>query len=989
MRPRLHEPDQTVLLGAIKGNVEPTLLEAPRRWVMIDVDSWPLPGWADLADDPEGAIDAAVHELLPEAFHDVRCWWQLSASAGFAPGFLKVHLFFWLSEPAANAHIKAVLEQHAPGIDRAPFSAAQPHYIAAPIIDGGHDPLPRRTGWRQGLEDVVVLPALRPVERAARVAGSGATGRGGDEEDALRYLGHGEGGQGFHEPIRTAVMRYARRCVRDGDRDDEVFKAWLRDRIRSAPCKPGGNVEEPYCQDYYLDSSISGARAKLAGDAEIQTMRPHHEAPTQTVEEAREAVREHAAAFLTRAAAWNRLGEEEQKASPPEHAALIVTVGGGKSTLTRKALPAFIKAMKADRLCHRVLWLVPTLTLADETLAVMQALGIRAAVFRGRDAIVPDAVPDPDDDAKPEQMCLDLEAAGDALAIGAPVEQAVCGSDKDGAARCPFRASCRYQAQKAPVARADVVITSHQSLFHQLPRAIKEGLGVVIVDESWWQAGLAHRDLRAAEFGNEPLAHPVVNKEKSGGNLSASFRYVRSELDTADLHAFSVRAQAVFLGTEEGCFVSRAAVVAAGLTAEHCALAHTLEWRRKVEGLIYPGMSAESRREAVEAGRGNATIPRRAAIWKALEELIRGEATHTGRLQAATRKDKEGTYQAILLHTRAEVRDTVGGLPILYLDATAPMRIVRHFLPRMEVLAEVQAAAPHMRVHQVVGGWGKTSLVPSPRAAPEENRRREGLCRWLADFVALKAEGNGMVITYQAIEQTFAEHPGGLRTAHFNAQRGLDVFGNVRAIAVVGRPLPQVLELRDMALALTGRAVPLEDGRQETRGVLMADGTGAGINVRAYEDEDLEALRVAITEAEVIQAIGRGRGVNRTADNPLDVFLFADVVAPLPVDRLIRWDAIRPGVVERMWARGAVLLSPVDATEAYPDLFGSANAAQLALRRAGSISTSFPYDSTIHRGMTWKSPVAVSYRPTGRGQQTRTAWVPADRLSGFRAQLVV
>jgi hypothetical protein len=146
-----------------KGGIDPSLLEVPRRWIMIDVDNWPLPIWADLADDPDIWIDAAIHELLPPAFHGVECWWQLSSSAGFVPGVLKVHLFFWLTAPETNDHIRRVLKQHAPGIDCAPFNAAQPHYLADPVIlTGGHDPLPQRTGWRKGLEPAVVLPALVP-----------------------------------------------------------------------------------------------------------------------------------------------------------------------------------------------------------------------------------------------------------------------------------------------------------------------------------------------------------------------------------------------------------------------------------------------------------------------------------------------------------------------------------------------------------------------------------------------------------------------------------------------------------------------------------------------------------------------------------------------------------------------------------------------------------------------------------------------------------
>src|SRR4051812_3211641 len=141
-----------------KSGKAPTLAEVPRHWLMIDVDNYPLPDHADLAADPEAAIETAVHDLLPECFHDVAAFWQLSASAGFKPGVLKCHLFFWLAEPISNEDLKLYLHVHAPAVDRAPYNAAQPHYIADPIIEGGHDPLPRRTGWCKGLEDVVTLP---------------------------------------------------------------------------------------------------------------------------------------------------------------------------------------------------------------------------------------------------------------------------------------------------------------------------------------------------------------------------------------------------------------------------------------------------------------------------------------------------------------------------------------------------------------------------------------------------------------------------------------------------------------------------------------------------------------------------------------------------------------------------------------------------------------------------------------------------------------
>lgn len=266
-----------------KGNIAPTLAEVPRRWLIVDIDNWPLRAVDDLASDPAGAIDHAIHELLPEPFHDAECWWQLSASAGFVSGFLKAHLWFWLSEPADNDHIKAVFKQHAPGVDRAPFSAAQPHYIADPIIEGGYDPLPVRTGWRRGLEPAVTLPALVSVPHQV------GTGRASSSPAAeLDRMGDSDGLEGFHAPLRTATMRYARQCARGQARDDADLKARLRDAIRAAPKGPGRDVRE-YCTEAYLQRLIDGAFRLLAGNADAPALAPHYQAATDTIEDARSA----------------------------------------------------------------------------------------------------------------------------------------------------------------------------------------------------------------------------------------------------------------------------------------------------------------------------------------------------------------------------------------------------------------------------------------------------------------------------------------------------------------------------------------------------------------------------------------------------------------------------------------------------------------------------------------------------------------------------
>ena len=177
------------------------LIEVPRQWIMSDIDGWQLPPGADLTIDPTPVIDAAIRSLYPEPFHEAECFWQLSASAGFAPGLLKVHPFFWLSESHDNAYLRRWFQHYAPLVDIAPFSAGQPHYITDPVVSGGVDPLPVRTGWRHGTTAAVVLPPLPDATDCRRHVGQkiqgtmvGPTGfHAASVVDALARLGDGEG----------------------------------------------------------------------------------------------------------------------------------------------------------------------------------------------------------------------------------------------------------------------------------------------------------------------------------------------------------------------------------------------------------------------------------------------------------------------------------------------------------------------------------------------------------------------------------------------------------------------------------------------------------------------------------------------------------------------------------------------------------------------------------------------------------------------------
>lgn len=138
---------------------EPTFGPAARRWLGIDVDSLPEPAGDDFTRDPEAGVEHAIGKL-PEPFWDASCWWQATGSAGIKPG-IRCRLWFWLSRAVDDAEAKGWLARSP--ADRVIYQPVGLHYTADPILPPGvADPMARRSGIRQGLDDMVGVPAQLP-----------------------------------------------------------------------------------------------------------------------------------------------------------------------------------------------------------------------------------------------------------------------------------------------------------------------------------------------------------------------------------------------------------------------------------------------------------------------------------------------------------------------------------------------------------------------------------------------------------------------------------------------------------------------------------------------------------------------------------------------------------------------------------------------------------------------------------------------------------
>ena len=282
--------------------------------------------------------------------------------------------------------------------------------------------------------------------------------------------------------------------------------------------------------------------------------------------------------------------------------------------------------------------------------------------------------------------------------------------------------------------------------------------------------------------------------------------------------------------------------------------------------------------------------------------------------------------------------------PTTVMDATMSEEIVQQFFPDMKGPMRISAPAPYVHTRQIVDRkMSAAMLIPSDQAKTKTNQTRQNNDARVGRFIEVRARevhpGRVFVISQFGLEIELQKLglPENVDVRHFNDIAGENAWSNVALLIVIGRTEARPEDVEAEARALFGADVtelpPHGWYPPAKRGVLMRDGGVAAFNSPCHPDPRAEALRWSICEAGLMQAIGRGRAVNRTADNPLQIDILTDYALPLVIDELTTWDLIQPSLAEIMCARGAVPLSYRDMAEAHPDLFASAEAARKALAR--------------------------------------------------------
>ena len=574
--------------------------------------------------------------------------------------------------------------------------------------------------------------------------------------------------------------------------------------------------------------------------------------------------------------------------------ALSAMTGIGK---TRIAARAIAEALKAGKQIAPVGYAVPTHRLGEDIADQFRQHGVTAAVWRGRKAFV--------SGKDGPTMCGDLPSVRLAEKAGVTVETACCkGKNPSGmVVTCPLFDTCAYQAQKRQ--KPDVWLFAHQMLF-QMQSAIKN-LSALFIDESFQEAG--------------------QSKPKTGVTLDEIENVSLAKIDIAnDLEPYR-RKLAQALRTSEDGGVPRTNLIA--LSPEDCTAAIKLEWQMKEWVVMWPGMSINHR---TKVGGNAANIHALDRVWRTVRELLADHSGDvvSGRLFLMDESTEYGKARVVKTRGVRPISEQYK-VPVMIMDATLPSELIlKKWFPDVEIVGRIEAPMPHVHIRQILGApITKKKLLGAATDRNLQAIRRYVLKRWVEC-----GRGQTLVICQKEVRERLADRmPDAIHLEHFNAIAGLDGYRDVRLLITIGRTVPSPFEVEDTAGLLSG-VEPVKASIQQNggtwfdrveRGVRLKSGAGVAVPCDQHPDALAEAVRWQVCEGELIQAIGRGRGVNRTAETPLDIDILADVVLPLEVDHVAEWAA--PGKETEMEAEGVWLDSPTDIAKAWPAVWETPRAA--------------------------------------------------------------
>lgn len=677
----------------------------------------------------------------------------------------------------------------------------------------------------------------------------------------------------------------------------------LLDRVRCgrlkldpAPGMEAGETVEPT----YPDRRVSVAEAEAATAAIVTGF-----------------FEKHVPAWKRELAQWEAEAEEAEERGQPEPDKPVPSSWGARvETAIGKTALAIRGAAEAAKAGTSIVYAAPMHSLLAELAARFAAEGVEARVYRGY------ASDDPE--ATGLKMCLDLDAMQDARDAVRPIPSTVCEKKIDGQkAFCAFHDRCGMERQRR--AKAPVWLVPHALLFQARPGAIPAP-DALVIDEGITMGALPDKPARMSldaiqqapvEPGeNAPIFTNAANDLEVA--RTSLLRALRDHKDNGPLQS------AIFL--------------AHGVTATVAAEALKLEWGRLRDPGISPGMDPKARKAlAAAVGQHNRDAKALAGIWGELRTFLASEADASGRL--SLRYDEEAEARILERRSLDTIRASWAA-PALLIDATLPEAellepVVGH---SVEVKADITARwSTAVKIRQIVGApvtARKLGIIdndeePEGETPGAPKRVVTDLLRLIRLRAALVWPRVVVVIAPMRLIAVLTDLglPENVETAHFGAVAGIDRWASAAGLICIGRLQPGPGITEPLAGIVTG-TVPsameanAQGGRwyaRETGAIRLADGSSAPVERIRHPDALVEALRWQITEAGLVQAIGRLRALRRDAASPAFLDIINDVALPITVDEVTTWDEARVGAWADMASEGVLLSSPADIEACFPE----------------------------------------------------------------------
>jgi len=699
---------------------------------------------------------------------------------------------------------------------------------------------------------------------------------------------------------------------------------------------------------------------------------------------------------------------------------ISVDAGTGK---TAGAIQAALKTFIETRIPGRPLvFSFPDHRLAEEKRAEIERAAseigatLNIKVFKGREQIEANGI----------AMCENIEQAKEVQAAGMSASEYLCNA-KNG--NCPYRFDCPYVKQMQT--SADIWLITHASLMINKPKNI--GLPqFLIIDEPTLKNGLTGIE------GKPRLISGIALPTRRTQGADQETIYAFKGWDMGEVESLANTVRTMLEKQAEGIEQNETRYLSKALASEyfgHVNLDVAIEQTNQALRRLKPDLQQIKKRTDILRALG-----RTAALLQEIKRLLNDkDLTESPRVILTTGKENELLYRLTgrkeisklwLAPSENEANESTNNrTPILMLDATANLPLIKSFFPDIKIMDAIRAATPHARITLMQGQqWGFMAQKNAVKTHKEGKTERgdgqtiEGMRitlwrHWLRSGgkTTLAIMGKSL---REYLEELNTEKPGflppGCDLAHFGATRGLNKWEEVGTILVFGRMLIPHDKLQMQAEAMTGKPVMRQNEQAKiTKTRILPDGRSITLNEYSHPDETVNAFLKASVDGETIQAIGRGRAVNRKANNPLNVYIYADTFPDgLPLDDVQQSSAITPwermALNEAMNSGGEsknlmpVLTAPGDAAKAFPSIWGSQSAGVEAFKCKNisggnlynNIYIGLPPSNIIGPEGVNQNPIIsgliascggyiVRYKPAGKGQQWRFAWVPEEWRDGF------